>query len=485
LTRTHDFIVVGTSFSALVAIERLVQAGIKPLVLDSSEPEVSVASGANFGNPGAAILDEMGQKSWFGSNEPYRGRKKFDIEYKDGILARPSFAFGGFSRVWGASFEFELANVGARLGSSEASMNSDDVGFVEQLIPHVINDFREAGGRNSEFRSSASSVRLARKLCSGHLFVKNYELSPSRLAVSTSGPAACSLQGTCLTGCPNSSIYFAGDRISELHQNGQIELLTNHLLISFREREAQVALNVAVGSTELREIVTKKLLLATGPISSSKILISSGVCDVISHADTSTAFTSALVLSRRHEVKSHTLPQFYIREKSGAFLAQVYAPSESHLSKLQSRVPFGGFLTPVLKRLIHSIHPVIIYFNSNISDDLSVSSRDGVVVVAGKNTWKNRRAQLALLLRFAFTLVTRGVLLTLPFTQFTPPGSGYHFGAGLSRTGSLDSQGRPFGLRRVHILDASSLSNLPVGSITPTVMANSSRIVKEIIVEQV
>jgi hypothetical protein len=65
------------------------------------------------------------------------------------------------------------------------------------------------------------------------------------------------------------------------------------------------------------------------------------------------------------------------------------------------------------------------------------------------------------------------------------PLSGYHFGASLPMSNFLsknntDIYGRPYGLKRFHIVDSTVLPNIPAGSFTSYVIANSIRIIRSI-----
>jgi GMC oxidoreductase len=71
------------------------------------------------------------------------------------------------------------------------------------------------------------------------------------------------------------------------------------------------------------------------------------------------------------------------------------------------------------------------------------------------------------------------------FLKMVPLGRSNHIG-GSFRMGAKDDifqadrQGRPAGLKRVHLLDASTFPSIPATTITFTIMANSDRIIGEI-----
>jgi choline dehydrogenase-like flavoprotein len=74
-----------------------------------------------------------------------------------------------------------------------------------------------------------------------------------------------------------------------------------------------------------------------------------------------------------------------------------------------------------------------------------------------------------------------GVWPALPLTEVPDPGSRIHLGGCLPmrdtpRPGETDRWGRPFGLRRVYVVDAACFSDLPGEHLTYTIMANAVRI---------
>jgi choline dehydrogenase-like flavoprotein len=72
--------------------------------------------------------------------------------------------------------------------------------------------------------------------------------------------------------------------------------------------------------------------------------------------------------------------------------------------------------------------------------------------------------------------------LTLPFLYSIGNfGYGFHVGSSfpMSKTpqgSQSDIYGRPYGLKKIHIVDASIFPSIPASTITYTVMANSYRI---------
>ena len=92
--------------------------------------------------------------------------------------------------------------------------------------------------------------------------------------------------------------------------------------------------------------------------------------------------------------------------------------------------------------------------------------------------------------RKAMRLLRRKLLpfgIVPPFSlRVVPIGRSFHLG-GSFPMGQRDSvyysdlQGRPMGLKRVHLIDASTFPSIPATTITFTIMANADRIVEEVL----
>lgn len=160
------------------------------------------------------------------------------------------------------------------------------------------------------------------------------------------------------------------------------------------------------------------------------------------------------------------------------FSAQVYPPSAEHSGRLAQRLrlpaTFGGVLTGVSMRL----HPVIAYLDSSLSDPIQISRSSRGVAVSGTTSAQTRQRMRDRLVRLARTLRSAGHWLPVKTVEFTPPGTGYHFGGSLPHGVRTDTLGRPDGFTRIHVVDSSVLPTVGARSIAPTVMANAARIAR-------
>jgi choline dehydrogenase-like flavoprotein len=104
-------------------------------------------------------------------------------------------------------------------------------------------------------------------------------------------------------------------------------------------------------------------------------------------------------------------------------------------------------------------------------------SDSGIKVTSGSNIEYKSKRKLALAL-LRRRLLFGGVFIPPIGSDFSAPGTGYHFGATLPMGTASDYLGRIQDWKNIHIVDSSVLPFLEVGSITPTVMANAHRIAR-------
>ena len=68
--------------------------------------------------------------------------------------------------------------------------------------------------------------------------------------------------------------------------------------------------------------------------------------------------------------------------------------------------------------------------------------------------------------------------LPISKTELGQPGDGYHIGGSLRLGEHINVNGELISMSNVFVVDSSSLQQIPLGSVTPTIMANSIRITK-------
>jgi hypothetical protein len=131
------------------------------------------------------------------------------------------------------------------------------------------------------------------------------------------------------------------------------------------------------------------------------------------------------------------------------------------------------------------IHPVIAYVPMENSGHMRVYLAGEEVKITGYNGDQSpRRAFKSELSQLSKLFFRSGYLMHRFMFQFKGLGGGYHHGSSFPQGSQCDRVGRPEFFKNVHIVDSSVLPSLPLGSITPTVMANAVRIVRLVLSEK-
>jgi ferredoxin len=490
VTEINKVVVVGSGPSSVAALRAILESGQRPLVLDfgivpestarlSQEirRELVMSGRARRQLAGSQGHQSVGQKSWFDSFSAYQQPRESKLIYDPGLTVRASFGLGGFSRVWGATFQIDpdLDQLPVDVRPS-----SSDIDAVLGLVPHITT---RLDGEISQHRgfvdASAPSQRLFGRLCS-HAASSELRIVPSVVAINGGRDATACISCTeCLTGCPVDAIWHSGVFIKKWVAEGLIDYRAGVHVDQIREHADHVELETSANGEKV-VFRAERVFLGTGAISTGALLLRSGLVDRLEIRDTATAFGGLIDLRRPRLAKPHHgLSQFWIT-KEGQFLAQLYPPSRVHGYKALDRFRLPSFLVGMISSLLDFVHPILVYLPADKSSSLALKIRDGVVSVSRvqnveeADAWKTTLKDLKNLFKQV------GVVMPRRFFDFGSPGSGYHVGSSIPHGKLSDSLGRPFGLKRVHVVDSSVLMQLPLGSVTPTVMTNAHRIARTV-----
>jgi hypothetical protein len=134
-------VIVGSGPSALAVAAAVVKNGYKPLVIDASiggiNPNPDEFQAGIGGASRKISKGSPGRKSWLGSDIPYRQHPKSVLRFQNPEPV-PSYSFGGFSRIWGASCSFyhELDEWFAKFGLTEEDclLTAELLGFKDKSL---------------------------------------------------------------------------------------------------------------------------------------------------------------------------------------------------------------------------------------------------------------------------------------------------------------------------------------------------------------
>lgn len=467
-----DAVFVGAGATTAAALRSVAEHGLNNvLILDAGSeseirpPELTVSRDAN-----------PGKKSWFGSFAPYESAS-FDVDFQlDEVFAQPSRYFGGFTRVWGATVNFYADLQSA---SNELAILPMDIELVNELLHPALTTFEDISNSPGKIVGSASSAQVFRKLTS---FAQNrWKVEPSKLAINSSGGiSSCELLGSCIQGCSVNSIWFAGNSILELQRRFKFRIATGILTQSVGEVDSEPFVESKCSDCDqLFRVRSSKVFVAAGPIATGMILLNSGIRNEIEIADTATAFGVAFSPKWSKHGSGHNLSQFWVTDSLKQNISvQVYPPSRVFAEKIAERLPSLGVFRLLALFASHFVHPVIFYSKSSDSDKLTIRNEGGTPRISGRISKSNKKSFLKEISNLSNFLARGRLFVPRALIEITPPGTGYHSGASIPQGTITDHLGRLQNFTNIHFLDSSVLPRIELGSITPTVMANSARIIR-------
>ncbi|MCC0064594.1 MAG: GMC family oxidoreductase [Defluviimonas sp.] len=302
--------------------------------------------------------------------------------------------------------------------------------------------------------------------------------------------ADCRLCGLCLHGCPYGLIWSARHALAALHGKPGFTYRPGAVVTRFVETPEGVTLHLASGGT----IAGGRAFLGAGVLETARILLASrAVAGELVLRDSQHAFLPMIerrLGGPRPDLGAfHTLPQAFVAidapEVSPHLVhAQLYGWNEFYprdlVARYGDRIPLVG--APLMTALARRLVVAQLFLHSDHSHRIALGlAPDGRLTLrldanpAVASVLRAATARMGRAMRF-------GGLLPLGFASRPgAPGSSFHCGATVPMAqapgpGQSDRLGRPQGLSRVHLVDASSLPAIPATTITFSVMANAHRI---------
>ncbi|MCG3775322.1 MAG: hypothetical protein JW395_2154 [Nitrospira sp.] len=473
--RPVDWLIVGSGPAGCAAAAALVIRGIKPVILDGGIVSVPVPVGG-----AAPTRQEPGRKAWFGSTQAYEQITPPALTYEGDVLARASYGRGGFSRVWGATAELSSDWTA---WPSEALPTTEDIDLLWRVLPRATTAWGMAIGANS---SDVPGSELSKRVLDRVQRAADraaWIVEPSVVAIDTGQGSVrrCRPCTQCLTGCLRGSIWYSGQVVEAWAATDLVDYRPGHVVESVDEERGGVRVSLRTDSGVAETLWAGRVLVAAGALSSAAIVVSSGILDEVRVRETATAFGGIVGVTRAPAGDGfhHGLSQWWIKDKQDHIMAQVYAPSSDHAERIAARIPKSLRGLRLNERVAKRVHPLVAYLSEAESGSLLISrGKFGVTVSADSKT--ERETFIRRLKPLADLFKRSGMWMPLRAIEFTPPGTGYHFGASLPHGLITDALGRLAGSQRVHFVDSSVLPTIRLGSVTPTVMLNAMRIARQV-----
>jgi choline dehydrogenase-like flavoprotein len=460
-----------------------------------------------FRDPVQPTAAGLPMKRTYGSDYPYRSRDHLPVEMDRADLLS-SLAQGGLSNVWGANIL--------------PFLNRDIEAWpitVSDLVPHyrkVLSFIPYSAARDGMeelfplYAEEAHPLQPSRQgaaLLS--LAAENREalarlglhVGQSRLAVrapATSSSPGCVYCGECLYGCPHELIYSSRHTLPSLMKQSGFTYLARRVVRRVEEQDGGVRLHVDRLDRPAGEVFEgDRVFVGCGTVESTRLILASqrlyGETAVIHDSQYFlTPFLSRTRAGRIEQEDLHTLSQCMIE-----VLGEEVAPYSAHLlvygySDLFRRAleSMAGPALPIVKRplsrLLSRLMVIQGYLHSDVSPQLHahLTRKEGEADVLHLKGIPNPESDIVI--RRILKRITKAKQLLggrpLSFkTEITEPGKSYHAGASFPMSASpkgmqSDPLGRPAGMKRTHLIDASCFTNVPATNVTLSVMANAHRI---------
>lgn len=506
---SKDIVVIGTGMSALGSIFALIEAGIKPTVIDAgSLKDIEVPEmfshlkkkfpkdwleqdRSNLINTLRVNKREIPKKLSFGSSDVYGTESK---SYRGVKNPAYSHFVGGFSHVWGGSAlitpveEFRDWPILPKLMTKyfEKSL---------EILPYAANSsgldvhFGKPKFDTSLNISAKDKVYLD-KLSSnlhGDVFV-----GQSRLLVHSTGEKNCRYCGFCMTGCVYSSIFKSSEIISQLKNQGKIELLDNYILHRFSERRGIVSLELY--SKKDRKLVVKNfdvMYLGAGASETTRIILNSVKTfnSVNLHGRGSCIVPLLSLRSKLVEWPSvNTLPAIFIEfrdTKLGAWTHVQMTNQNEFIYKTlgffkKGKIPkWRRFIAANISTLMinnNAEYGVLYTFTKHKDNQNEVSIEFSTQ--GSKMLFLYKAFKYSLKIAVALKIVPLFFLTKMNYQTYHIGGS-FPMRTSPSASNETDTLGRLTEFENVHIIDSSAFPSIPSTTIGILLTANAWRITDE------
>jgi choline dehydrogenase-like flavoprotein len=443
-------------------------------------------------------------KQLFGSDIAFRDDAVLDFTVSAQVGARPSYALGGLSNVWGAG----LLPYGERdLTGWPIRLTDLDLGYRAALefLPYAGEQdelsqcyplLRKPDGPLLRTRAGEEILtRLRRR--SERLALAGYTFGASRLAVRVGHPApwnGCVYCRHCLDGCPYGHIYTSAQTVEEMQRDGEIDYRPGVHVDRVAEGEDSVTLEVTATRDGVRQsFKADRVFLAAGVVSSTVILQRSGLlgprAEILDSQALYLPFMWLGRVGRTGREPGHALAQIMgvlddakVSEMPIHFSLYTYSDGMSERAR-KTHPRLSALAGPALEEGIRRLVVAICFLHSDDSDRVACTSDPGGNAVRLESVANPRRGPTVrrFLRSLRSSLGRVGLVPVTPLAEVAPAGGGYHYGGSVPMCdspgfGESDALGRPSGAGRVHVVDASCFPSVPAGAITFSAMANAHRI---------
>ena len=410
-----------------------------------------------------------------------------------GVALRSSRATGGLSNLWGA----------AVLPYRQQDLQGWPI-TADDLAPHyrAVAKLMPVAGPNDDLSPlfpaypaplhpalapSPQGGALLHRLASRReaLANKGCHVGAARVAVNP----GCQQCGLCLHGCPWNHIFSASSALQGFARSGLFEHRSGIVAKAFQEDQTGVVVHLADGEV----LRTDRLFIAAGVLETARILLASQPgSQELTLLDSQQAFLPMLHRWRSpappDQPPHTTLPQLFVEIDDGSVSpftvhGQIYSWNDHYQRDLLAR--YGRKLpgsAPLWRALSRRLMVAQLFLHSDHSARIGLRlSGDGRLIASATPGAGTDSVMQAAMAQLAAAMGQGGMLALRMARRMGAAGASFHTGgtvpmAAAPTAGQSDVTGRPKGLRRVHLADASTFPSIPATTITFSAMANAHRI---------
>jgi choline dehydrogenase-like flavoprotein len=422
-----------------------------------------------------------------------------------------SLAAGGLSAMWGAtvmpmrahSFKGWPVTPDEMAPFYRAVAEIMNIPFVHDALEDIYPNFGAAPPLALSLQGAQVMANLLNNQKSlkedGIIFGRCRSAVGNTYAVNSEGCVYC---GLCMYGCPYRAIFNAEYAIERLRTKSDFMHKTHFVAENFEEKENGVTVRLRHLDNSNEETLTcERLFVACGAPASLQL-----VAGAMKWFDREFYLTDTQLVTipafLRHRCRVGAIPQanalgqLFVEIADPAICdelihLQIYGFNPFISDMLRARCgkffPGDKLLQPLFDRLML----IMAYLPGQISGRIALrvnppAQGNGLPLAVYTGEPNSRTLPAVRALRHNLKVHARafGWYPMLYFTEIPEPGASNHLAGGLPMRAAPSPQesdrlGRPYGLRRVHLVDGACFSHLPAEHLTYTIMANAARIASQ------
>lgn len=498
-----EVIILGSGPAGVSAAWPLVEAGVRVLMLDSSNSSLpslpAHASRDEWWRDETRLHSELGTNGTLADGDfspkllTPLSRATLDgfaeavrLEAQN-YFAVGSLAAGGLSRIWGAlatpyasgdldawgdaapEMEFSYARVARRIGvSGEGELANERPTILAPPIERIVRANNSSGAGGFTLSRAMNAV-----LTSPH---------PERLA--------CNSCGLCLYGCGRGSIYHSALELPALERFPNFTYRSNTYVTRLHGLEGAQIVDSRVNG-EAHSFRSKIVILATGTLMTTSLALrrlghTNKRVRLLNNPVGGAAFIVPSMVGKKLPDRSFGLGQLFYTAKPATEVEAagvLYAADTLPLASVADRIPFTR---PTALRLARALAPALVlatgYLPGQFSENYLTVADDesGTIRIEG-----NQNPKAAPLLRRTFKILAgelrrRGAWPVPGSVQMLKPGADAHPASTLPMRGTgaaaTTVTGELKGTSGIYVVDGAALPVLSARHPTLTIMANADRI---------